>query len=494
MVESTGVLLASGPNVALRYAREGVRSEIPTAVSTPISNVACDNDGGDAGTGRFTRASGSFIDDGFVKGQRVRSAGFATAGNNGDWIVDDVEALAVTVRDPDDTISADVADTGQTLRILMQTLRGTGRNINLEKNVLESQEIDPDGQETDSRHGFNRVTGAPGFQLCRKDYDDFVQFVMGRDWDSGITIISTGINHGVNTSKQFTAASGSFITKGFRPGDIVTTSGFSNSANNGRWRVTAVAAQALTVYDPNNTLVTESSGASKVIRLTGKRIDIGTEMQTFFVERQFQDIDQFQRFRGCAVDQWALNAEPEAMINGTFNILGMVADAIAGTSISGVGALAASSNSPYAAFEGELFEGGSRIAVATSMNFTLARNRSLNPIIGSKFSPNVFEGTARCTGTMQAYFDSVSLLNKFINETESSLWMRFDDPNAIGTHFMSIVFPRVKYNGGTIDPPQEGPISIEMPFRALKATGLALPGGGTRNTLMTVQVSNDIDD
>ena len=137
---------------------------------------------------------------------------------------------------------------------------------------------------------------------------------------------------------------------------------------------------------------------------------------------------------------------------------------------------------------------GDNIAVATSMNFTLARNRSLNPVIGSRFSPDVFEGTARVSGTFSAYFDSAALLNKFINETESSIWLRMDDPNFIGTRFMSVVFPRVKYNGGTIDPPQEGPVTLEMPFRALKAPSLALPGGTTRPSLMTIQVSTGFDD
>jgi hypothetical protein len=84
-------------------------------------------------------------------------------------------------------------------------------------------------------------------------------------------------------------------------------------------------------------------------------------------------------------------------------------------------------------------------------------------------------------------------MNRFINETESSIWLKMDDPNAIGTHFASVVFPRVKYNGGTIDPPQEGPCVMEMPFVALKATGLALPSGATRNTLMTIQVSTTLD-
>ena len=50
-----------------------------------------------------------------------------------------------------------------------EILRSTGRNINVEKNVLKSQEVDEDGQETDARHGFQRCfraasTALPGYR------------------------------------------------------------------------------------------------------------------------------------------------------------------------------------------------------------------------------------------------------------------------------------------------------------------------------------------
>lgn len=492
MVQSTGVLLASGNRATLRYARESVRGTAPAAIATPVTNIAAVATG--TGTSQFTRASGSFVTDGFIKGQKVRTAGFATAANNADWIVHDVSASTLTVRDPNDVIVGETAQTVQTVRILLLTLRSTGRNINVEKNVLESQEVDEDGQETDARHGFQRTVGAPGFQLSRADYDNFIEYAMGREWDLGSTVVSTGVNLSVNAStKVITRTSGSWITLGFRPGDIVLGDNFTNDGNDGQRRVTAVTANNLTVSDPDNTMVSETAGSGKTVTLVGKRIDVGTEMMTLMIERAFSDIAQYQRFTGCAIDQFGLTIEPESMVNGTFNILGMLAAAVAGSSLSGVSPLTHSGNSPYAAFEGEIFENGSIISVVTALNFTLARNRSLNAVVGAKTSPDVFDGTAKLSGTLSAYFDSAALLNRFINETESTIWLRMDDPNAIGTHFMNIVFPRVKYNGGTIDPPQEGPVVMEMPFRALKATGLALPGGTTRNTLMTIQVSNDLD-
>jgi len=494
-MSSTGTTLASGTRVSLGYAREKTRNTTPAGIGTPVTNISAGATApAGAGFSFFQRSTGSFVDDGFIKGQKVTTSGFSTSANNGTWIVHGVTATVISVRDPNDVIQDETADSAQQVVINLRTLRATGRNVNLEKNILESQEVDPDGQETDARHGFNRVVGSPGFQLSRADYDDFIEFAMGREWDDDIAL-SGSPDLGVSSAQDFTRDAGSFITDGFRPGDIIRTASFSNTENNADWRVTAVAATALTVVkttDGTSKPTAESEAGGKSLTFPGKRIDIGTDLCTIVLQRAFADVSQYQVFNGVAVDEWQLNVEPESIIGGTFNLLGMSAAALASSSISGSAVLDSSGNSPFAAFDGEIYEGGSRIAVATSLDYTLSRSRSLNPVIGSRFSPDVFEGTARATGTLTAYFETAALLNKFINETESSLWFRFDDPND-STQFMNIVFPRVKYNGGSMDPPQEGPVPLEMPFRALKASNLAVNGGTTRNSLMTVQVSNSKD-
>ncbi len=493
MVASSGTSLASGTRVSLRYVREQTRNTTPAALSAAVDSVEAEATSSVSGSGHseFKRASGSFITDGFIVGQTVRSAGFTNAANNGDFVVTNVAATILTVRDASDDIVDEAGDAGNTVRIMLKTLRATGRNINLEKNVLESQEVDPDGMETDNRHGFNRVVGSPGFQLSRADYDDFIQFTFGRDWENGFAMTGSPNLASNHTNKTFTRSAGSFITDGFRVGDIVDVTGFSGGdvGMNSRYRVTAVTATVMTVLDPSSLMTTVTAASGRQITLPGKRIDLGTEMQTFLIERLFSDVTQHQLFNGCAVDQFSLNVEPESIINGTFNILGMSAAAMSASPVTSVAALAATSNSPFAAFDGQIFEGGAATAVATSVSFSLARNRSLNPVVGSKTSPDVFEGTARISGTLSAFFENATLFNKFVNETESTLFFRFDD-SGDATQFMNIVFPRVKYNGGSMDPPQEGPVPLEMPFVALKKTGLAVPGGTTRSSNITIQVTN----
>jgi len=66
----------------------------------------------------------------------------------------------------------------------------------------------------------------------------------------------SGVITSVGAANDYTRTTGSFVTDGFKVGDIVHGAGFTNSANNGMKTVSAVAALTLTV---NETLVAEAS-------------------------------------------------------------------------------------------------------------------------------------------------------------------------------------------------------------------------------------------
>lgn len=484
------VTLASGSRAALRHTRERVKAETPAGLLAPVTDIAAQAVGtSGAKYGSFIRSSGSWIDDGFVYGQVILASGFTTAATNKKWVVAVVTALELEVFDRSDEITDETQDSGQQVQIVMEKLRATGRNINRTVGILESGEVDEDGQQTDVRHGFNRIEGSPGFQLSYLDFDTMLENALGGAW---VRIEAQGApNYAVSASaKTFVRDSGSFITDGFRPGDIIHPTGFS-TGNNGYYRVLSVVALTLTVLDPDSELVDQASGGTgtRKVNVAGKRLDLTPFMYSLLVERAFLDVEQFQVFHGVVIDKMSLDIQPEAMIGGTLSLLGMSADAMTQVPISDEDPADPSGSAPYAAFDGAIYEGGTEIGVVTSLNIELARNRSLNPVVGSKFSPDVFEGVASVTGTLTAYFEDETLYNKFANETSSSLWCTLVDPSD-PTLFTSIVLPRVKYVSGQMDPPQQGPVPIEMQIRGLKATGLAAPGGTLVNTALTIQRSN----
>ena len=361
----------------------------------------------------------------------------------------------------------------------MKSLRVTSRAINLQKNTLQSNEKRSDRQLATLRHGFNQVAGNPGFELSLAAMDDMLEAALSGTW-AAVTTGAISIDASA-TDDSFNRSTGSFLTDGFTAGGIVDVTGYVATGNNSQWRISSVTATKMIVTQLDGTaagLTTESGGGDETIAYTGKQLNIGTTLRTFAVERRFTDISQYQVFNGVAVNQLSLNIQPEQIVGGTLDLIGMSAAAMSGTSL-GTPA-AAATNEPFSSFEGSLYEGGSQIAVVTGLDLQLQNNRTLQPVVGSKFSPDVFEGDALVTGTLTAFFENETLYNKFVNETGSSLDLRLDDLN--GTDFMRIKLGNVKYTGSDMDPPQEGPVPLSMPFAALLDP--------TSNTSMEIQRSN----
>jgi hypothetical protein len=348
----------------------------------------------------------------------------------------------------------------------MQALRTTGRALNLQKNTLKSEEVRSDRQNATLRHGFNQVVGSPGWELSLTAYNDFIEAAMSGDWaviatDAAQTITAVG----TSTTSVWTRSAGSYITDGFEIGMIVTAAGLDTGNNDQDSRITDLSALVMTVEarDGESVYSADTGDADEVITATGETVKIGTTLRTYTIERAFDDIAEYQVFNGCAINQMSLQMQPEQMVSGSFDILGMSADAMTQAPRDAT-ITPAATNDPMAAFEGQLSEGGAESTVVTAMNFTLNNNRSLQAVVGSRFSPDVFEGIAMITGQATVFFEDATLFNKFVNETISTLSVQMDDLN--GTDFIVIGFPAIKYTGGDMDPPSEGPVPIVMPWEA----------------------------
>lgn len=187
----------------------------------------------------------------------------------------------------------------------------------------------------------------------------------------------------------------------------------------------------------------------------------GTTLKTFSFEREFADIGQYQFFKGCAVNSLSLEIQTNAMITGTMAIIGKEA-VFTGTS-SATGNETSGTCSPLDGFSGALKEGNTNIATVTSISLQIENNIEPANVVGSDVASALVPGRINCTGTVSAYFENLTLLNKFVNETESSLQISLGS----GKGSYSLLLPRIKYSGGDNPADGEGPIMLNMPFQAL---------------------------
>jgi len=192
-------------------------------------------------------------------------------------------------------------------------------------------------------------------------------------------------------------------------------------------------------------------------------LKVGTVPKYFSIEDYAADIDQARLFTGCSVNTLSVSLAPNAMVTGTFGIVGkdMVISATEKTQDAATGA------APFDAYSGDLEIGGSVAAIVTAMDFTVTNGFAPTFVVGDDSAPSLEVGDAVVEGTISAYFEDAALLNRFIDETETSLKVTVGD-NEGTPNTMEFFFPRCKINSADVG--VDGPTSrvISLSFVALR--------------------------
>lgn len=195
---------------------------------------------------------------------------------------------------------------------------------------------------------------------------------------------------------------------------------------------------------------------------TADVLKTGTTAKYFTLERAFADIGQFGVFTGCMANTMSLSIQHNAIVTGSFGFLGKSAS-YSNTALD-VSPTAASNNSPFDSFSGVIKEGGATIGVVTGLDLSLDNGGNPQFVVGSPDTPRITSGRSNLTGTMNAFFEDATMLDKFINETESSIELTLGDGLAKS---YTIFLPRIKYSGADNSVSGEDPIVLNMPFMAL---------------------------
>jgi len=197
-------------------------------------------------------------------------------------------------------------------------------------------------------------------------------------------------------------------------------------------------------------------------------LKVGTTPKFFSIQDYAADIDQSRVFTGMSVSTMGISLAPNQMVTTTFGMVGkdMTISATEKTQD------AASGAQPFDAYSGDIsignVGGASAVAVVTALDFTLNNSYAPTFVIGDDSAPSLEYGRAEVEGTLTAYFEDASLINRFLNETETEIEVSVDDPT--GANAYTFTFPRVKINSADVG--VDGPTSrmISMSFVALYDT------------------------
>lgn len=349
----------------------------------------------------------------------------------------------------------------------LDLVRITGTTLGLAKDSLQSEEIRSDRQISDFRLGANQVGGDVSFELSYGSFDQFLEGVLlSSPWTSPATTGTTALGA---TATGYDRAAGDFTSDGFAVGQTVAVSGFVAAGANGKMLITAVAALTMTTTPlEGQTQGVEASSGDELI-LAAERAQSGVTRSSFTFVRNFDDLEvadnPFYIYKGVELNSVQLTIAANSMVTGTFSVVGQSQTTEQDLTSLGVPTYPpASTTSPLDSFTGSLNEGGTAVAVITEISMTLQNGIEPRFVVGSKDSILPSLGRSNLTGQVTAYFENSTLVNKFLNETESSI--TFSLPDGAG-NILKFIIPRIKYTGGQPDVSGEGPITLAMPFQAL---------------------------
>ena len=197
-------------------------------------------------------------------------------------------------------------------------------------------------------------------------------------------------------------------------------------------------------------------------------LKIGTTPKYFSMEDAANDINQFRLFTGMSVSSMNVSIAPNQMVTGSFEMVGKGMTQAGTTGSTGGAPTASSTNAPFDSYSGTISDGGAGISIVTSIDFSLTNSFAPTFVVGSDSAQQLEFGRAVVEGTMTVYYEDETLINKFLNETESSISVSVNDPTGLSSYTFD--FPRVKYNGASV--PLQNPQSrlITLPFVALYDT------------------------
>ncbi|MBW2635989.1 MAG: hypothetical protein JRC86_00430 [Deltaproteobacteria bacterium] len=379
-----------------------------------------------------------------------------------------------------------------------QFLRRVTSNLDMTKETYESNEINANRQMADMRHGVQSVEGTLNGELSAGTYDLLMAALLRKDFVAGVT---SGVNADVTTAVTsgaagtFTsAATATFLTDGFKVGDVVRCTGHSGgdatNNNDHNCMITAVTELIMTGYMlDGQPFVADAAGDDIDITVVGKKTWVPETAHTedwFTLEHNFSDLDLSETFWDVKINTMAFKVPATGMSTIDIGLMGLNhTNKEAGESPWFTSVVAASTGGVLASVDGAIFVGGAQIALITSIDFDIAGGLTSEPVVGSNVKPDIFDGRVTVKGTMTVFFQDATMRDYFEDETEVAVNLAITDNDDADAEFIAASMPRVKMGGASKDDGEKGIVQT-MPFVALfNTTGGDETGASATDELAT---------
>lgn len=190
-----------------------------------------------------------------------------------------------------------------------------------------------------------------------------------------------------------------------------------------------------------------------------KRGEVRTSLS---VEEAQSDISVYRLFKGVVGNTFTIDAPIDGLVTVSFDFLALT-EVVGNTSADADGYTNFADKQPFTHCGGTISEGGAPIAYVSSVSLNVNNNLTPDYVWGSCDTADLIPGRVDVTGTLEVFFTSSLMYNKFVNKTISSLEFTLSN----GTDTLTFELPRIQYNGADV-PVDAGSESrvVSLPFRA----------------------------
>lgn len=176
---------------------------------------------------------------------------------------------------------------------------------------------------------------------------------------------------------------------------------------------------------------------------TGNVLKTGSTRRTFSILEHHTDLDQWYRYSGCAINTLTIDNKVKDKIAIGYGFIGKALDkyTLPGDEI----LQAAPTESFMTTLDGSLSVAGSEYGFATSLVFELDNGVEA---LYALFDPNAvetIEDVITAQGSLDAYFDSVGLYDRYLDDTNTVLSAVLSD----GTNTYTVKVPEAVWTEGT---------------------------------------------
>jgi hypothetical protein len=373
-----------------------------------------------------------------------------------------------------------------------QILRRTTATLNLTKDTYESAEVNGHRQVSDFRHGVKRASGSVNGELSPGTYWDLIEAATRGTEASAVTATITDFTSVAadNATSKFTFAAGNPHTKGYRVGDVIRFTSLSDADNNSKnFVILAMGGtqnRELTVYPAPDDMTADTSFTMTSV---GKSVYIP---ESSHVSRKFafevynteSGVDTYRMFTECRIGGFNLSLPSTGMSTIEIPVMGRDMETASGGSAPFFGSpTAATSTGLLAAVNGLVRVGGVNVGVVTGASVNYQMEMTGPAVVGQNFVPEIFLGRSRVSGSLTAFFEDLTMVNYFKNETEVEVLLYLTASSSATADAMTVYMPRVKFGGADVSMDGEAGMSVTMPFTALK---YATAGAGIEATTLRI--------